>query len=171
MGSVTKNSWLQLSSTPAIICRDVNSTDNTSPGTIARTSSHYRGSPCAPAQSPQQIRPVSETKRSGGSDVATGNWLLNVIFAIVVFACDDLCTLCYAWSAILNTVSLHSTAVDYCTVQLALADQMSTRFEKWTGLNSELCLSKLCTLTYTLMPWCLPVYYDYTSALACENRI
>ena len=51
---------------------DVNGTDDTSPGTLARTSSHYRGSPCAPAQSSQQIRPLSETKRSGGSDVATG---------------------------------------------------------------------------------------------------
>ena len=51
---------------------DVNSTDDPSPGALARTSSHYRGSPCAPVQSSQQIRPLSETKRSGGSDVATG---------------------------------------------------------------------------------------------------
>jgi len=27
------------------------------------------------------------------------------------------CTLCYVWSAILNTVSLHPTVVDYCTVR------------------------------------------------------
>ena len=51
---------------------NVNSTDDPSPGALARTSGHYRGSPCAPAQSSQQIRPLSETKRSGGSDVATG---------------------------------------------------------------------------------------------------
>jgi hypothetical protein len=50
---------------------NVNGTNNSSPGTISRTSSHYRGSPCVPAQSSQQIRPLSETKRSGGSDVAT----------------------------------------------------------------------------------------------------
>jgi len=50
---------------------DVDGTDNPSLGTISRTSSHYRSSPCAPAQSSQQIRPLSETKRSGGSDVAT----------------------------------------------------------------------------------------------------
>jgi len=34
---------------------------------------------------------------------------------IVVFACD-LFTLCYAMSAIFNTVSLHSTAFNHCTV-------------------------------------------------------
>ena len=33
----------------------------------------------------------------------------------VVFACD-LFTLCYAMSAIFNTVSLHSTVFDHCTV-------------------------------------------------------
>ena len=33
----------------------------------------------------------------------------------VVFVCD-LFTLCYAMSAIFNTVSLHSTAFDHCTV-------------------------------------------------------
>ena len=50
---------------------DDNGTDNSGPGTISRTSRHYRSSPCVPAQSSKQIRPLSETKRSGGSDVAT----------------------------------------------------------------------------------------------------
>ena len=45
---------------------DDNGTDNSGPGTISRTSSHYRSSPCAPTQSSKQIRPLSETKRSGG---------------------------------------------------------------------------------------------------------
>ena len=35
---------------------------------------------------------------------------------IIVFACD-LFTLCCAMSAIFNTVSLHSTAFDHCTVR------------------------------------------------------
>ena len=45
---------------------NVNSTDNPNPGTIARTSSHYRGSPGATAQSPQQIRPLVIPRGLGG---------------------------------------------------------------------------------------------------------
>jgi hypothetical protein len=70
---------------------DVNSTDNTSPGTLARTSSHYRGSPCAPAQSSLQIRPLSDTKRSGGSDVATRKKNSECRLCYCITAADHIC--------------------------------------------------------------------------------
>jgi len=50
---------------------DANDSIHSGPGTITRPSSHYRSSPCAPAQGSQQIRPLSWTKRSRGSDVGT----------------------------------------------------------------------------------------------------
>jgi hypothetical protein len=35
--------------------RDVNGTDNPCPGTISRTSSHYRSSPCTPRRAPNRL--------------------------------------------------------------------------------------------------------------------
>jgi len=58
--------------------------------------------------------------------VATVKWVLNVVFAIVVFACDDLFTLCYAMSAIFD---------QQCFMVHRITTIPTQRSERWSQVH------------------------------------
>ena len=95
--------------------------------------------------------------------VATVKWALNVVFAIIVFACDALCTPCYAMSAIFNTVSLHSTAFGYCTVRYGTGG-VGRYGQRYTYLNS-IAFSNVLLVPKELLPLsrCLRLVVVFTS--------
>ena len=81
----------------------------------------------------------------------------------VVFACD-LFTLGYAMSAIFNTVSLHSTALDHCTVRYGTG-RVGRSGYLYAYLNST-CLCYLCTgICHMYICVCVQI-----STYSCANQ-
>ena len=117
--------------------------------------------------------PLSETKRSGGSDVATEKWVLNV-----VFACDDLCTLCYAVSHLLIQsvyTQLPSIIVLYVTVPVQLVGTVNG--QRYMYLNRLLFLTlqeaEKCNILLLLTYWTAkrcnnPLLLTYWTAEKCN---